>query len=182
MKHVFPLVLIAWAVAVAADSPEVLRAQIEAAGANARPGIERHAVQVDQCQMTTFWWRSDTEAPDEVLWSSFSFDMSVTTIVQPAKGGPSVAVPGGSAGGGDFVIIFFNAPDTARAQHERHILRPPSPDRDLTPSPRGDGTTHYFQPSNRFFFRHEGNGVIDKARRFVDAYTRYVEAHCTFTG
>lgn len=180
--RVLLLVFAFWATASGAENAAALRAQLEAAGTNARPGIERHAVQVDQCQMTTFWWRSDTEAEGEVLWSSFSFDMSVTTIVQPTKGGPSVAVPGGGGQGRDFVIIFFEAPDTALAQHERHILRPPSPELEVIPSPRGDGTTHYFQVSDRFFYRHEGEGVIDKANRFVDAYTRYVEAHCTFTG
>ncbi|MEL7100715.1 MAG: hypothetical protein AAGM84_17955 [Pseudomonadota bacterium] len=165
-----------------AESPAVLRAQIEAAGTHVRPGIERHTVEIDACVMTTFWWRSDVPDTREVLWSSFRFDMSVTTIVQPNKGGPSVAVEGGSEDGGDFMIMFFEAPKFALARHERHVLRPPSRGTGIEASPRGDGTTHYFQTSDSFFFRHEGAGVIEKATRFVDTYTRYVEANCRLSG
>jgi len=164
-----------------AESPAALRAQIEAAGTHARPGIERHTVRVQDCTMTTFWWRSDQPGEGELLWSSFSFDMSLTPIKQPARGGPSAAVPGGGADGADFVMVFFEPSKSAPARHERLVLRAPKADLPVTPSPRGVGTTHYFQDSGGFFFRHEGAGVIEKAKRFVDAYMRYVDAHCRFT-
>lgn len=154
-----------------------LRARIEASGTHSFDDT-RHSVKVEGCQLTTERWR---DRPDHgwVLWSSFQFDMInavlPTNSSDPGKSFLSVPI-NSDVPDERLVMIVFNMRDGTSARFEKSVLRPPKGD--TKPSPRNDGTTHYFQDSVSFFFRMEGTDVDEKARNFVTAYQHYVSEYC----
>ena len=70
--------------------------------------------------------------------------------------------------------------DDAVARHEK----PRSRDirKEARPSPRGDGTTHYYDTSEKFRFEMDGENTRAKARQFADGYRRYIREHCALSG
>ena len=76
-------------------------------------------------------------------------------------------------------LVFFTMREGTLARQERSILREGSGE--TQPSPRGDGTTHYFREIEDFFFMMQGEGVEQKAATFAAGYERYVANYCTFT-
>ncbi|MEL6681054.1 MAG: hypothetical protein AAFQ09_00235 [Pseudomonadota bacterium] len=164
-----------------AESQASLAAAIEDAATNEYQD-ERHSVEIEGCLMTTFRWR-DRPGHGWVLWTSVQVDMVDAEINENAlrpgeKFGYAVRDPGPPEIG--FGLIGFTMRPATLARQERSILREPS--METAPSPRGDGTTHYYEYREEFFFTLEGPNVGDKLRSFPILYDRYIENYCTFTG
>lgn len=174
------LLALCLAAPAAAQDRAALAAVMEAAGAH-ETRLERHALQVSDCTLTTFRWRLD-HGPAPALWSSFTFDIGLVRLTGREADGFVLPVLGAGLDGSDMVLVHFTAPDSAPARFERHIDRPPIKDRPITYSDRGDGTGHYVQTSTAFFYRHEGVGVIAKGQRFAAAYRAYADAFCRRLG
>lgn len=159
---------------------ETLAREIEDAATHAFED-ERHTVEVDGCQLTTFRWR---DRPDHgwVLWTSLKFDMVNAKLSEGGretgqkyvyalldKGPPEKGI----------ALVFFTMREGTLARQERSILRERSGE--TQPSPRGDGTTHYFRDIDDFFFMMQGEGVETKTAIFAAGYEQYIADYCTFT-
>ncbi len=66
------------------------------------------------------------------------------------------------------------------ARFERSDLRPRRGE--TTPSPRGNGTSHYYERADDFFFSMMGEDVEAKAKLFTDSYLAYVRQYCVPIG
>ena len=80
----------------------------------------------------------------------------------------------------ELAVIVFKGRDGFEFTHEKSVLRESR--RDTYPSPRGDGTTHYFEKKDQGVIIQEGPGVIAKAHLFTTGYLRYVQTYCAFIG
>ncbi|EKE67716.1 hypothetical protein B30_20071 [Celeribacter baekdonensis B30] len=181
MRTCLIAVLLIFGLPLHAESRSSLAAAIEDAATNAFKD-ERHSVEIEGCQMTTYRWR-DRPEQGWVLWTSVQVDMVDAEInenkLRPGeKFGYAVLDPGPPEIG--FGLIGFTMRPSTLARQERSILREPS--RETHPSPRGGGSTHYYEYREEFIFTLEGPGVSEKVRKFPALYDRYVKAYCTFTG
>lgn len=171
-----PLILAssAWA-----DQRDALASEIENAATHAEAD-ERHTAEINGCQMTTFRWRNRPEH-GWVLWTSFQFDMSDAVLDEnkliPTEKYVYAEQSTGQPETGFGVVAFTMKPGTL-AQQERSVLREPS--QEAKPSPRADGTTHYFEYRSNFFFSLKGQGVLEKVRSFTTLYDKYVSEFCVF--
>lgn len=161
-----------------AETRAELIAVIEAAGHN-ETDQERNRVEIAGCTMTTYRWRN---VPDKgwILWTSFLIPMPDVMFVEDKKNAGSFFSAIELVERDDLVIIQFEARDGVEVRHEKSVLRKSK--RETSPSPRGDGTTHFFEYKDRFFIIQEGADVIEKARIFTEGYRRYVQDFCTFIG
>lgn len=165
---------------VIAGEQDALAREIEDAAMHAFEG-ERHSVEVDGCQLTTFRWR---DRPDHgwVLWTSFRFDMVNAKLSEGSRETGKKYVYVVSDDGPPekgMALVFFKMRENTLARQERSILRERLGK--TQPSPRGDGTTHYFREIDDFLFTMQGTGVEKKAATFAAGYERYVADYCTFT-
>ncbi len=162
--------------AAASGGKSTLIAQIETGGQN-EFGDERHAVKVDDCQLTTYRWKN---VPDEgwVLWTSFDVpmmlvDLKENELTQEIDYFFLVETDPQST------LIFLNGRDGFEFTHEKPFHRKPKGE--FTRSPRGDGTTHYFEKKSEVFIMHQGPDVQEKALLFTNAYVQYVRDFCSYT-
>jgi hypothetical protein len=180
VKLIRALFLVLLATSAQADSREDLIVSIETAGSNEYED-ERHRIEIDGCQMTTYRWRL---RPDHgwVLWTSFRFDMVHANLVgdsrNPQKKSLYAAMQPGPPEIG-LTMIAFTMRDGFLARQERSVLREASEATES--SPRGDGTTHYYQYLDDFFFMMQGPSVEPKGPIFAEGYERYVRDYCTFS-
>lgn len=179
-KHLMAVFLI-FGLPVHAESQSTLAAAIEDAGTNVFKD-ERHSVEIEGCQMTTYRWR-DRPEHGWVLWTSVQVDMVDAEInenkLRPGEKFAYAVLDQGPPEIGFGLIGFTMRPSTL-ARQERSILREPS--KETHPSPRGGGSTHYYEYRKEFIFTLEGPSVAEKVRNFPTLYERYVEDYCTFTG
>lgn len=161
-----------------ADNRADLIAVIEAAGHN-ETDAERHRVEISGCTMTTYFWRNLSDQ-GWVLWTSFLIPMPDVMLIEDKK------VPGNFfhsfriADKPHTAIILFQAREGVEVRHEKPVQRKSK--RETTPSPRGDGTTHFYEYKDEFLIFQKGPDVIDKARAFSEGFLRYVQEYCTFIG
>ncbi len=157
---------------------EGLRAVLIETGTNLRP-LERHGVEVDGCEMTTYWWRL-REDTRWVMWSSFRFQMGAAMLGDGSDVPAKIAMEGHQELE-DMVLFMFRMAPGLTARHEVPFERrgPRGPAR---PSERGDGSTHHYLDATDFYMRHENRGIADRARRFSAAYVEYVRRYCKVTG
>ena len=142
---------------------------------------ERREVEIDGCQMTTYRWR---DRPDHgwVLWTSFQFDMAVAVLdkdtrfankmhvyVKLRDGPPEIG----------FALYAFKMREGTLTRQERPIQRDPSGETE--PSPRGDGTSHYYEWRDNMIVSITGPDVEEKAQTFTNSYNTYVKDYCTYT-
>lgn len=154
-----------------------LRAVLIETGTNIR-AHERHAVEVDGCEMTTLWHR--LRGAQWVMWSSFRFEMGAARIGDGSAVPVTLAMEGHDTFEDMAVFLFEMLPGT-EARHEVPFARR-APSGPVTPSERGDGTTHHYGSAVSFYIRHENHGIADRARRFAAAYVEYVERYCNVIG
>ncbi len=140
---------------------------------------ERLEAEVEGCQMTTYRWR-DLPEQGWVLWTVFQFDMADASPredkLRPGMKYAYSPLAKGPEGHG-FAIIGFEMREGARVRQERSILRPPSGE--TQPSPRNDGTTHYYEWRDEFIFAFEGPDLEPKVAGLVQDYETYVKDYCT---
>lgn len=186
--HLGAVIAVVWGASVQGDpvplqamSQAELRAVLIETGQNLRDS-ERHAVEVEGCQMTTYWWKMQPDGSD-VLWSSFQFNMALADLREnKAQPGTYAFLALENARGlEDLAMFFFAMRDGVTARYEKPFVRS-APRGDRTPSPRGDGSTHYYDTSVSFFVRHEGVGIADRAGRFAAAYVLYADSFCRLSG
>lgn len=179
MKLYLPLFLLLASQGMA-DSKDYLIQEMESSGKHQFED-ERREIQIDGCQMTTFRWR---EFPEHgwVLWTSFQFDM-VDAQLDEDKRFPGKKYAYGKLENGPpevgFALYAFTMREGTFTRQERSVLREQSGDR--KPSPRGDGTTHYYQWRNTMLVSMKGPKVEEKAIAFTTNYDKYVQEHCTFS-
>lgn len=164
---------------VAAEDQETagfLIAQITAGGANEFEG-ERHAVEVIGCQLTTYRWKKQ-KSGEWVLWTSFKVPMLFVDLGENTRVPGTFFIPASTDP--ELVVILLTAKDGYDLIHEKPFLRKPKGE--YTTSPRGDGTTHYYETKNSGVIVQQGPGVNENARMFSTAYRRYRERYCTFIG
>ncbi len=165
---------------VLADDKDDLIQAIESSGRHQFED-ERHEVEVDGCQMTTFRWR-DVPEHGWTLWTSFQFDM-VDAQLDEDRRFPGKKYAYGKLEEGPpevgFTIVAFTMRDGKTTRQERSILREPSGD--TMPSSRGDGTTHYYEWRDTMLITMEGPGVEEKAITFTTSYDQYVKEYCFFS-
>ncbi|MEM8538236.1 MAG: hypothetical protein AAGF56_10280 [Pseudomonadota bacterium] len=147
-------------------------------------GDERHAVDVQDCTITTYRWKDHPET-GWTLWSSFKFPINLAELPGVARSGNDfdyfVSVPGAQdRPESQTAIIVFSMTGQEQARFERSNLR--KRPYNAKNSPRGDGTTHHYMDADRFFIVQQGPGVIAKARAFTNAYRTYAAHYCTFIG
>lgn len=165
----------------AAETAADLRAQIATGGTHANDE-QRNSVSVDRCVMTTERWRNRPEQ-GWVLWSSFQFNMWNAELAYFQKDPPKnyfyageVEEPNPSG----LVLVGFKMRGETTARFEKSEFRPRKGE--TAASPRGDGTSHYFERIDDFFFSMQGENVEAKAKLFTDAYIAYVRQYCTPIG
>ncbi|MDE4306340.1 hypothetical protein PXK30_22140 [Phaeobacter gallaeciensis] len=165
--------------ATAGDKSELIQA-LEASGKHFFED-ERREVRVDGCQMTTFRWR---DVPDQgwVLWTSFQFDMVDAQLDEdkrvPGKKYAYAKLEDGPPEIG-FAFYGFSMREGTLTRQERSVLREPS--KKAAPSPRGDGTSHYYEWRDSMLISMKGPGVEEKAITFTSTYDAYVKEFCTFS-
>ncbi len=179
MKNISAVLIFVSTAAYAGEREELVAALMQ--GGSHQFEDERREVQVDGCQMTTFRWR---EIPNHgwVLWTSFQFDMIDAQLNEdnrfPGKkyaygklydGTPEVGL----------ALYGFTMRDGTLTRQERSVLREPSSD--TSPSPRGDGNSHYYEWRDSMVISMTGPGVETKAITFTEAYDAYVSKYCSFS-
>lgn len=176
-----------WPCLVFADDHTPLRnaAELRAAilaGGHHETDEQRNSVSINSCTMTTQRWKN---IKDEgwVLYSSFRFDMwSATLSFAREEGAPKYMYAGADSEPDPkgVALVGFKMRAGSEARFEKSVLRKPKGE--TRPSPRGDGTTHYYEQITNFFFSMQGIGVEDKARLFTESYDVYVREFCTPIG
>lgn len=181
MKHIVFLTFILLSSQVAAQDRASLIATIVSAATN-ETAEERHTVEIDDCVMTTYRWKN-TKENGWVLWTSFLFGMPDADFSGWKKNSDKLFLDSYSRtenGRTQLAIISFQMREGLFAQHEKSVMRNrPS---GTKPSPRGDGTTHFYDTQDNFYIVHKGPGVHQKAQSFTRGYKTYVERYCTFVG
>lgn len=178
MKLFHPLLVLLATQAVAGDKTELIQA-LEDSGKHIFED-ERREVQVDGCQMTTFRWR---DVPDHgwVLWTSFQFDMVDAQLNEdnrfPGKKYAYAKLEDGPPEIG-FAVYGFSMREGTLTRQERSVLREPS--KEVVPSPRNDGTSHYYEWRDNMLISMKGPGVEEKAITFTSTYDAYVKEFCAF--
>lgn len=165
-----------------ADGKATLKAEIEAASINENDE-EKHRVEVNECGMTTYRWK--LHEGEWVLWSSFKFSMTDVELYKDKSDENKrfIAVPHTPGlGKNDVAIISFTMKNGLLASFERSNHRKVPADKPSRPSPRNEGETHHIVESDDFFILQTGPNVIEKARRFTNAFAQYVKDYCTFLG
>lgn len=163
-----------------ADTQKELMVVLENAGLHSFED-EKREIKIEGCQMTTFRWR---ELPNHgwVLWTSFQFDMVDAQLIadkrSPGKKYAYAKLEDGPPEIG-FAFYSFTMRDGTLARQERSILREPS--KDTQPSPRGDGSTHYFEWRENMLITMKGSDVERRAITFTQSYDKYVRGFCTFS-
>lgn len=162
--------------ALASDRAALI-SQIEAGGQN-EFGDERHAVEVNDCQLTTYRWKM-VEGEGWVLWTSFELPM-LTVNLNENPVTPEIDYYVYAEMEPPMAMVFFKAKEGTDFAHEKPFHRKPKGE--FTASSRGDGTTHYIERKTEVFIMHQGPDVREKAEMFTKGYLRYVQEFCTFTG
>ena len=140
---------------------------------------ERRKVELDGCRMTTYRWRNLPEH-GWVLWTSFQFQMDDARLDEDKRfPGKKYAYARLEEGPPEIGFAFYSLTlrEGAFARQERSVLREPTAE--TQPSPRGDGTTHYYQQLDSILISLEGPGVEEKAITFTRSYDDYVNEYCT---
>lgn len=166
---------------VLAETPDqaALRAVLEETGVNVRDH-ERHDVAIEDCTITTHWWKKQKDGT-WLLWSSFQFNMAKAVLKEGEPGEFVVMALEGHHEQEDMALFMFEMRGDTRARYEVPYARR-APKSEVRPSPRGDGTSHYYRESRKFFIRHEGVGIAARAKRFGAAYVEYVARYCLNLG
>ncbi|SPJ30036.1 hypothetical protein [Falsiruegeria mediterranea] len=161
----------------AASDRAALIAQIEAGGQNEYED-RRHSVEVNECQLTTYFWKK-VAGEGWVLWTSFKIPM---LLVDLAESKTEYGFRHFFAAEGDTPIAVINlkAKDGTDFPHEKSVLRKPKGE--LVPSQRNGGDTHFIERQTDVIIMHVGPDVIEKAEMFTKGYIRYVQEYCAFTG
>lgn len=154
-----------------------LKAQIEAGGRN-EFNDERHSVQVDECQLTTFRWKQ-VENEGWVLWTSFEFPMVVVDLHDNLTT-PEIDYYTYLEAPDPMTLILFKGQEGIEFSHEKPFLRKPKGE--FTRSKRGDGTTHYIEYKSEGLIIHMGPDVREKAEMFTNGYIQYRQKYCMFIG
>lgn len=152
------------------------------AGGKHETDEQRNSVRIDDCTMTTERWLNRADE-GWTLWSSFQFDMFMAEFDFVQKDPVQHYIYAGEKSGDDpngLVLVGFKMRGEATARFEKSVHRPPK--NETRPSPRGDGTSHYFEDTNSFFFSMQGSGVEAKANLFTQSFARYVASYCTPIG
>jgi hypothetical protein len=163
-----------------ADTRADLIAQIQAGGKHDF-GDERHSVQVEGCTLTTERWQNHPEH-GWVLWTSLSFAMVDAALSEDKRtpGQYFFHIEMNDDPAQDMMIVTFKMREGTTARHEKSVLRKSR--KETRPSPRNDGTTHFYEDQTNFFFMFRGPGTLDKGQAFSTAYRQYKQDYCTFTG
>lgn len=169
----FPLPLLA-------DTRADLIAQMETSGKHAFDD-ENHSVKVEGCTIITERWKN---VPDHgwVLWTSLTFAMMDAVLDEDRNvpGQRFFYVPAKDAPKNDLMFISFKTREGTTARHEKSVMRKSR--KQTRPSPRNDGTTHFYEEQVSFFILFKGEGVYEKGFGFTTAYRQYKQDYCTFTG
>ncbi|MBO9452611.1 hypothetical protein J7426_20235 [Tropicibacter sp. R16_0] len=171
------LAMVLSADAALASDREALIAQIEAGGQNEHED-RRHAVEVNECQLTTYFWKK-VEGEGWVLWTSFKIPM---LLVDLAESKTEDGFRHFFAANGEMPIAVINlkAKDGTDFPHEKSVLRKPKGE--FVPSQRNGGDTHFIERQTDVIIMHVGPDVIEKAEMFTKGYIRYVQEYCAFIG
>jgi len=78
------------------------------------------------------------------------------------------------------VLVGFKMRGETTARFEKSKFRPRKGE--TTASPGGDGTSHFYERFEAFFFSMQGENVEAKAKLFTDSYIAYVRQYCTPIG
>lgn len=163
--------------ATAEETRESLIAQIERAGQNEHDN-RRHAVKVDDCQLTTFFWKY-IENEGWVLWTSFKIPMLLVDLAEfETQDGSRFFLSVGSEP--YLTLIQFEAKEGADFTHEKPHRRESVGE--TRASSRGDGKTHYLDTVKGGLVMHTGPNVEEKAHLFTTGYIRYVQTYCAYIG
>ena len=179
MKLLCPILLMIASPLIAGDRTELIQA-LENSGRHLFED-KRREVEVDGCQMTTFRWR---DLPDHgwVLWTSFQFDMVDAQLNEDSRFlGKKYAYAKLKAGPPEigFAVYGFSMREGSQTRQERSALREPS--RETKPSPRDDGTSHYYEWRDSMLISMTGPRVEAKAITFTSTYDAYIKDFCTFS-
>jgi hypothetical protein len=181
MRYFASLIFALLSTQVVAQDRAALIATI-VSGATNETAEERHTAEIDDCVMTTYRWKN-TKDKGWVLWTSFVFGMADASFSGWKKNSDNLFLDSYARtenGRIQLAIISFQMREGVLAQHEKSVMRNrPS---GTEPSPRGDGTTHFYDTQDDFFIVHKGPGVHQKAQSFTRGYKTYVERYCTFVG
>lgn len=165
----FRALLVFLATPAAADEKTELIQALEISGKHVFED-ERREVQVDGCQMTTFRWR-DVQDHGWVLWTSFLFDMVDAQLDEdsrfPGKKYAYAKLEEGPPEIG-FAAYGFSMREGTLTRQARSVLRTPS--KETVPSPRGDGTSHYYEWRDSMLITMRGPGVEQKAITFTSTF------------
>lgn len=181
MKYTVATIISLFTTPLVAAERETLVSSLVAAGTH-ETSEERHTVEVNDCQLTTYRWRN-TETDGWVLWTSLVFGMADAAFDVGKAGGDKLYLElkfGTAEEPREVSIIAFKMADGIQARHEKSVLRKRRPG--MEDSPRGDGSSHFYHMQDNFFILHEGPGVHAKAQTFTQNYKAYVERYCTFIG
>ncbi|SLN21444.1 hypothetical protein TRL7639_00578 [Falsiruegeria litorea R37] len=163
-------------VAYASDRAALI-AQIEAGGQNEHED-RRHAVEVDECQLTTYFWKK-VEGEGWVLWTSFKIPMLLVDLAE-SKTKDGFRHFFAADGEMPVAVINLKAKEGTDFAHEKSVLRKPKGE--FVSSQRNGGDTHFIERQTDVIIMHVGPGVIEKAEMFTKAYIRYVQEYCSFIG
>lgn len=167
-------------IALWADTRADLITQMETS-AKHEFGDERHSLKVDGCTIITERWRNDPEH-GWVLWTSFTFAMANAMLIEDIRtpGQYFFHIKLNDDPDQDLMMVTFETRKGTTARHEKSVLRKSR--KETRPSPRNDGTTHYYVDQTSFFFMFRGPGTYEKGLGFTTAYRQYTQDYCTFTG
>lgn len=187
MKPYIVALMCVWTGAVLADeledipeTREALIAQIVAGGTN-ESAEERHAVEITECQLTTFRWKLQNDG-EWVLWTSFDLPLLQVDFQElDPKTGHYFAAIENEDPNQNMVVMAFRAHDGVTISHEKPFLRS-QPKGDFTLSNRGDGASFFKEWKTSGAIIQEGPEVIAKAALFTSALHRYQQKFCIFIG
>jgi hypothetical protein len=162
---------------VFANDRLVLQTNIAAAIGHDRQD-KRRSVDIDGCTMTTYLWRNEPNY-GWTLWSALQFAMEDTFFVEDSKfpGHYFYDMKPWEKGSESLVVIGFRMREGSYARAENSILRETK--HETQPSPRGNGTSHYFTRRSEWHIVLNGPSAVANARIFTEGYRQYVSDYCT---
>ncbi len=187
MKPFIVALMCVWTGAVLADeledipeTREALIAQIVAGGTN-ESAEERHAVEIAECQLTTFRWRKQSDG-EWVLWTSFELPLLQVDFqkLDSDTGRYFVAIEH-EVPQENMVVMTFKTHEGIKISHEKPFVRS-QPKGEFTLSDRGDGASFFKEWKSSGAIIQQGPDVIAKAAVFTNALHRYQQKFCTFIG